>query len=497
MEHDSIGVFLSYSHADVQIAREVRRCLSQISDRLNVFLDHAALQGGDEYENKIAKAIKESTWFIFLAVGDLSSKDLTWCFYEAGQFRAKLIPGEESRDRVTDRMCVLYDEDPPPRQTAKYQATKISAQDNAGRPIELDRNKSTFNEVQLESTGIYQLLTNIVQRSASTPLRDLGDVGVVSSLLRECSRAIIEVILRSRKDIKLPEVSLQPRISFTLPVAPKEGFSAIDPNTEVCGYDNALTSIFQIAGAKTTWGDFMSAALLPNGAVPLWLEDLERSMCKHVALGKVPPQTDMMCVSGGTMYRPVITRFVPYQSGIRDVYVIFSPVQRRPLVGIGARRTSFGIAERIGVLLLSLIMAVRFRQRVLPLVESIESDTQDSSATLLRIEREIGSIESEAQEYGFAIAADAFDAQQSNLVDAMSDEEDRRTVRKFLQEYVPIRTEIVKQVQDVRNVETPTLAQDVRAKIADRLRRLRELNGPFISLLVKELGKQQAEILHE
>jgi hypothetical protein len=79
----------------------------------------------------------------------------------------------------------------------------------------------------------------------------------------------------------------------------------------------------------------------------------------------------------------------------------------------------------------------------------------------------------------------------------MSDEEDRRTVRKFLQEYVPIRTEIVKQVQDVCNVETPALAQDVRAKIAERLRRLRELNGPFISLLVKELGKQQAEILQE
>jgi len=85
----------------------------------------------------------------------------------------------------------------------------------------------------------------------------------------------------------------------------------------------------------------------------------------------------MTGILNNNMFRPIITRFVPYQSGKRDVYIIFSPVQRRPFVG--SRGGMFGAAEKIGLLLLSLIMAVRFRQRVLPLVDSLASDTADTA----------------------------------------------------------------------------------------------------------------------
>jgi hypothetical protein len=487
-----IGVFLSHSHLDQRAAVEIRRILTQISDRLTVFLDHASLEGGDEYESKIADAIRNSEWFLFLAVGDLSAKDMTWCFYEAGQFRAKLQAGAKgTREQVPERMCVLYDGDMPPRPTMQYQAIKISTVDAVGKPIELDRNKPSFSEIQLESTPIYQLLKTMVQKSGSEPLRDVGD-GMVLGLLRESARAIIDAIAQLRKDQRLPEVPLQPRISFSIPFSPT-GLEAIDPYTPVCGYDNALTSIFRIAGATTTWGAFKAAAKLPNDATPLWLEDIERGVCKHVAANLVPPQTDMMCVSGGNMFRPIITRFVPYQSGNRDVYIIFSPVQRRPLVG--NRGGTFGAAEKIGMLLLSLIMAVRFRQRVLPLVDALEGATADAPALLLRIEREIGSIESEAQEYGFVISGDALDVGHDNVVEVLSDAEDRRAAQGFLEEYLPIRAGIVRTVQDVRDVRTPTNARDVQPAVASKLRRLRELNAPFISLLVKELDRQQHQLI--
>lgn len=491
---DQIGVFLSYNHVDHQAAHEIRRLLMQISDRFKVFLDHASLAGGDEYESKIAEAISGSDWFLFLALGDLTAKDMTWSFYEAGQFRAKLQGGAKTlRDHTPERMCVLYDGDAPPRPLMQYHAIKISTRDASGRLIELDRNKSSFREVQLESTPIYQFLRQMVQKSGSEPLRDVGD-GSVLDLLRESARAIIDAIAQLGKDQRLPEVPLQPRISFCVPLCP-EGLDDIDPNTPVRGYDQALPSVFRIAGEMTTWSAFKEATKLPNKATPLWLEDIETAVCKHVAANLVPPQTDMMCVLHGNMFRPIITRFVPYQTGKREVYIIFSPVQRRPLVS--NRGGLFGAAEKIGLLLLSLIMAVRFRQRVLPLVDGMESDTANMSARLVQIEREIGSIEGEAQEYGFVITGDSLDLRQNSVIDVLSDAEDRKAARRFIEEYLPIRTEIVRSVQDVRDVRSATNARDVQPGVAAKLRRLRELNTPFISLLVKELDRQQDQLIAE
>jgi len=491
---NQIGVFLSYNHVDIQAAQEIRRVLMQISDRFSVFLDHASLQGGDEYESKIAGAIRESEWFLFLAIGDLSGKDMNWCFYEAGQFRAKLSSAPKAnREQVSERMCVLFDGETLPRQTSQYQGIKISKADQTGKMIELDRNKAQFNEIQLESTVIYQLLRFMVQRSGQESLRDTGDP-IVLGLLRESARAIIEAVLRLGKDQRLPEVSLQPRISFSIP-APlsSEGLVAIEDVTPVTGYDNALNEIFHIATTATTWGELRGAAKLPNDATPLWFEDLEKGVCKHVSLGKVPAQTDIMCVSGANMYRPVITRFVPYASGKRDVHIIFARVQRRPLIG---NRPGIGdTAETIGMLLLSLIMAVRFRQRVLPLVEAIEAETTDNTAALIRIEREIGKIESEALEYGFAISGDPLEISHSNVVTALSDTNDRKAAKKFLDEYLPIRAEIMHAVQDVRDIRSPTIAADVQASIAEKLRKLRGLNAPFISLLLKELDRQQDRLI--
>jgi hypothetical protein len=129
-----------------------------------------------------------------------------------------------------------------------------------------------------------------------------------------------------------------------MPAAVDDALREIDPSTGVAGFDNALSTVFQIAGARTTWGEIKHAARLPNGADPLWLDDIERGVCQYIARNKVPPQTDMMCTSGQSAYRPIITRFVPYQSGKRDVHVIFSPVVKRPLVIVTKR---FAFAQSV------------------------------------------------------------------------------------------------------------------------------------------------------
>jgi hypothetical protein len=47
------------------------------------------------------------------------------------------------------------------------------------------------------------------------------------------------------------------------------------------------------------------------------------------------------------------------------------------------------VAERIGLLLLNLITAMRFLQGVLPFVDALVSYAADTPALLIRIEREV------------------------------------------------------------------------------------------------------------
>ena len=81
----SIGVFISYNHADAIIADALNSCLVARSESIRVFIDHASILPGEDYENKIADSISHSSWFIMINPGSPSSdKDMGWCFYEAG-----------------------------------------------------------------------------------------------------------------------------------------------------------------------------------------------------------------------------------------------------------------------------------------------------------------------------------------------------------------------------------------------------------------------------
>jgi hypothetical protein len=142
---------------------------------------------------------------------------------------------------------------------------------------------------------------------------------------------------------------------------------------------------------------------------------------------------------------------------------------------------------------MSLIMAYRYRQRVLPLIAAIEKD--GGTTTLLNIERQIGSIEGEALQLGFPLSGDPIDAQHSPMLDAIDDEPDRKQALLYLEEYVAIRKEIITTVQDVRSTVTPTTADAVRPEIVSGLKRIQDLNGPFIALLIRELARQETDFV--
>ena len=106
-----VGVFISYNHRDNKIADALAEALTSLSSELEVFIDHSGLEGGDDYEATISASIQRSQWFIIICSGGgKSEKDMSWCFYEAGQFRAKLEAADQIKI-IRDRMCYLYDSD--------------------------------------------------------------------------------------------------------------------------------------------------------------------------------------------------------------------------------------------------------------------------------------------------------------------------------------------------------------------------------------------------
>ena len=48
------GIFISYNRADKRIATELQSCLVALSESINVFIDHASIVAGDDYEQMIS-----------------------------------------------------------------------------------------------------------------------------------------------------------------------------------------------------------------------------------------------------------------------------------------------------------------------------------------------------------------------------------------------------------------------------------------------------------
>ena len=92
---DKVGLFVSYNHQDKIIADTLVESLAFASQTLDVFIDHSSLEGGDDYENKIHESISKSLWFIIICPLSVPSRrDMSYCFYEAGQFRASVGKAE-------------------------------------------------------------------------------------------------------------------------------------------------------------------------------------------------------------------------------------------------------------------------------------------------------------------------------------------------------------------------------------------------------------------
>jgi hypothetical protein len=147
-----------------------------------VFIDHAGLEGGDDYESKIASAVRNAEWFILICSGSSKSgKDMNWCFFETGQFRSRGLEGQDSTISNRGRITYLYDADRP-TQLARYQGIFVSPVNRAGKTLEFDN--EIAESLEFENTELYSFLETILGKSSGNPLRDLRDPGVSPDLSR-------------------------------------------------------------------------------------------------------------------------------------------------------------------------------------------------------------------------------------------------------------------------------------------------------------------------
>jgi TIR domain len=473
----SVGVFISYNHKDGKIANALVEALTALSSDLEVFIDHAGLEGGDDYEAKLSISIHKSQWFIIICSGlGKAGKDMSWCFYEAGQFKAKLEAADQPK-AVRDRLCYLYDE-VRPSQLARYQGSLITTTDRNGTQLNVE--VESDDALAYENTDLFDLFELILNKSSAAPLRDLNDS--VRKLMRAGVRKVTLAFVRNRTDDIIDEEVFQPRISFDVP-APSPAMEAIGlkATSVVTGEYNALPTIFNIAGSTTTWGDIRarSAERSIDRMVPLWIEDLERA-AKQVALGGLPAQTEFLCrATDDKFYRPIFARNEVYRSKGKKCYVAFIP----------ARDRRFNLSFRTSLLISALILCIRFRQRVLPLVndlaKALNAPEKKKAEILERLQTETLLVEAESVEFGLEAPRD--EHEDPPLLNAFRDGEEKEYMRGELMKWLDSRNVIFEKIRAAANPAKETSWSEAANTVSGALSGMREVNSRFIHQLCIEL----------
>jgi TIR domain-containing protein len=473
-----VGVFVSYNHNDKIIADALVESLTSLSQDLVVFIDHSGIEGGDDYEAKISDSIQKSQWFIFIySGGGNSEKDMSWSFYEAGQFRAKLEAADQKK-AIRDRMCLLYDSKRP-SQLVRYQASLVSTIDRSNVPlnVEADNDDSLF----YENTELFDLLKVLLTRSGPTNLRDIDDPKV-RKLMRNGVRKVTLAFLRNGGEECIGEDVFQPRINFLVPPPSQKEAEGLTPASLITGEFNALPTIFTIAGTSATWADIKAVASAQSGneMTPLWINDMETA-AKDVALGKVPKQTDFLCLgSDGKFYRPIIARNVNFRSKAKRCYVAFIP----------SRDRRFNLSFRTSLLMSALILSIRFRQRVLPLVDEISKNQnvpeKKKADTLQKLQTEIVLVEAEAEEFGLTPPKDEHD--DPPVLNGFRDGPTKELLRQEIVKWLAARTLIFDKIRDAQSPTNKDVTwSDATDVVIGAFEGMRTINSTFIDKLCNEL----------
>ena len=475
---EKIGVFISYNHLDKAVADAIFEALTSISPDLKVFIDHYGLEGGDEYEHKISESIQNSQWFIIVSSGSSNvEKNMNWCFYEAGQFRVKL--GRENQSvSIRSRMCCLYDGDRL-GPLATYEGALITFKDQDGHDFNLT--SETDDSISYENTALFSLFKTIIVKSGADPLRDIGDF-TVRKLMRSGVRRISLAFLKNRGTEALGEIVFQPRISFMLSPSNGQAPVGLTPEIAIDGEDNTtLATMFGINGQLTNWKNIKSSALSNHNTEALWVHDLEAAI-SSIGNDRVPLQPQSLCIGNdGNFYLPIVARYKFYRNGTKKCYVVFIPSQNK----------RFAVSMRSSVLLAGLILSIRFRQRILPIVIELKTVLAGGGASakqmelLLKLQRELVAIETEAVEFGLPVVRDEHD--EPPLLNSFREGETKENLRGEITKWSTIRNALFDKLANARSPGASASPTEIATYVIDSFSNMREINSEFIQTICQEL----------
>jgi hypothetical protein len=472
---DKVGLFVSYNHQDSFIADTLVEALAFASTALDIFIDHSGLEGGDDYEDKIHESILKSQWFLIICPQSIGTRrDMSYCFYEAGQFRARLQ--SQNIAEIRKRICCLYDGQIP-GPLSKYEGTKVSAISRGGRPINL----SSEDSLDLENTELFSLVETIIKRSGATNLVDLGDEATRKAL-RSGVKRIISAFIAAGINDSIDEVVFQPRISFIVSPSGDSPSNGLAPETEIDGEaTTTLANIFGITGRFSTWKHIKENALSIYKMEPVWIADLEQAVL-NLANNNVPIQPVTLCLGrDGNFYAPIVTRYELFRSGKKKCYIVFIPSQSR----------NFASTMRSSILLTGLILSVRFGQRVLPTAAELKAiQPGDAGANrrmdiLCKLLQELVAIENEAIEFGLPVVRDEHD--EPPLLDAFRDGSTKEELRREILKWTVIRNTFIEKVAEARSPDKPISATDAANYVIESFADMKKLNSRFLIDICGEL----------
>jgi hypothetical protein len=260
--------------------------------------------------------------------------------------------------------------------------------------------------------------------------------------------------------------------------------------TVISGQFNAL-QLFGIAPAQSTWASVKRTCRLELGVNPLWIDDLETAV-DAISRDETPAQTEMYCVArSGGLYRPVIWGYVPFQSGKKEVHVLFVPARQRSLLATN----DGGQLSEIGLLLGAMIFVVRFRQNLLPMAPRLEKPNNDFIAMGSDIDRSITKMEQEAEQLGFTVKRDPESAGDSSLLDAIRDELERKELLKIAREWRELRVQLITafRPQADGGVGKAVTKEGAETLVRSVLGFLKSQNPRSATLILHELTKRLGE----
>jgi len=471
----TVPVFLSYHGADILIARALKSSLERLTSEFDVFLDKDSIEPSEDFDERIAREIKRAEWFLIVCTGfPRSDADMMWSFYEAGQFRATLT-GDLVKEADKRIVCVFDRE--PPNILAKFQGVQVIGKQLSGALIDTTTTVAAKDNIQYDDSAIFKLFGRMLDNVPKKPLRD-KTAKSTQEMMREESLKLIKLFEASGTALKIDEKSLQPRISFDL--LPKEQLVS---DTVVTGYDGSLQLLFGIDAEVAPWSRIVEIGSEGSAGKPVWISDIE-SAAVAIMNKSVPDNHSNKCVLRDSIYRVYASRYEVFKSEKRTIYIVFLPATNR----------HFDVTRSSSTLLSSLILSVRFREQLVPMLEDFrEKDSTKLAATLWDFYRRLVSIEIEAKQFGLSVEH-SIPREVAPLTSIFTKNEKRLLIQRSIDDWTQDR-----KIIDQMFVGKPGALNDAQgvtssAKIlAEILRRVSPVNADFIELISEELVVQIRE----